>query len=165
MDYIEIDLTSSEILQGSLVGSMRQVENLKNGKRPTYGAGNSNDWQLHIEGALGEMAFAKFKDAYWSKGSIGDPDVGDDQVRTGAKHTHNLILHPYDQDDARYYLLTGVNGCYRIWGWILGKDGKNENYWSDPLNGRPAFFVPKEALMPVGDMFYNERQAIHGGSR
>jgi hypothetical protein len=143
----EIRLSPKEVLQGAVVGAMRQVENLKAGRQPAYGAGVLNDWQLHIEGALGEMAFAKFAGLYWS-GAHGfrADDVGSWQIRTRSEDWHELILHEDDADDRRFVLITGRNGDYVIHGWIFAKEGKRADLWKDPAKGRPAFFVPQSEL-------------------
>lgn len=144
---IEIKLTSQEILKGAMVGIMRQTENLKKKAQPAYGAGSKDDWQLHIEGALGECALAKYLNVYWSgKGEMRNPDVGPFDVRTRSRHDYELILHPNDPDERTFWLLTGSNGVYRIHGCIKGKDGKKKEFWKDPAGGRPAFFVPQSEL-------------------
>ena len=151
MADVEISLTNFEKMLASFAGVMRQVENLKNRKRPMYGAGHENDWQLHVEGCLGECALAKHMGVYWSgKGIIGAPEVGVMDVRTAARDSHRLILHESDDDDRVFWLLCGLNGRYRIKGWILGRDGKKPEYWEDPGTGRPAYFVPQSALNSPG---------------
>ena len=40
----------------------------------------------------------------------------------------------------------------RIPGWILGRDGKRDEYW-ETVNGRSAYWVPQAALNPdLGDL-------------
>lgn len=142
----ETRLSYDEIVQGSIAGILRQLENLRDKRKAAHGCGSENDWQIHIEGCLGEMALAKHLGVYWSKGSFRGDDVQNLQVRTRSRHTYDLILHRDDPDDKRFYLVTGVNGRYQIHGWILGRTGKQEKFWSDPAKGRPAFFVPKSEL-------------------
>jgi len=144
----EIGLTTTEIMQGALVGVMRQVQNIRDRRQDKYGASNSKGWQLHIEGALGEMALAKFLDLYWGGvGTFRGSDVGkSQQVRTRSRHNYELMLHPDDDDEQTYWLLTGTNGTYRVHGWLRGADGKKDHYWKDPAGGRPAFFVPQSDL-------------------
>ena len=133
-------------------GVMRQVENLKNGLPPRYGAGHQMDWQLHIEGALGEMALAKHLGLYWpGKGERGQPDLVHSgwvvEVRLAKRDDYDLRLHPHDKDHARYWLMTGINGSYSVRGWILGADGKKSEFWGDKWNtGRPAYWVPQSEL-------------------
>lgn len=146
MSY-NIVLTPAEMLVAAQVGIQRQVQNLKHNVQAAYGARREHDWQLNIEGALGEMALAKYLGIYWDgKGEMREPDVGNVDVRTTPKPNNRLILHPKDPDDRVFYLLTGYNGQYVVRGSILGKDGKKQEYWTDPKTGRPAYFVPQEAL-------------------
>jgi hypothetical protein len=144
---LNIRLSLAEMQIAAQVGIQRQIQNLKNGAVPAYGAGNKNDWQLHIEGALGEMALAKHLGIYWDgKGTMRAPDVGDVDVRTRSKHTYDLIVHDRDDDGRFIYLLTGGNGEYRFHGGIYARDAKHERYWKDPAGGRPAYFVPQSHL-------------------
>ena len=145
---MDVSLTPSEMMQAAHVGIMRQVQNLKCDRRPAYGAGDDNDWQYHIEGALGEFAFAKLAGIFWN-GNLGQLDLSDVanyEVRTRSRSHYDLILHPKDDDTKVFILLTGRNGRYRVHGWIRGADGKRDVYWRDPAKGRPAFFVPQSAL-------------------
>jgi hypothetical protein len=147
---IEITLTFPEILQAAFVGAMRQVENIRDAPERGHGDDGMNDWQKNIEGALGEMAVASYLNLYWrGKGDKKSPDVGGKcDVRTTTSHNFHLRLHPTDIDDRPYWLVTGKNGSYRIHGWLLAKDGKKPEYWSELPGhpGRPAFFVPQSAL-------------------
>src|SRR5210317_1224489 len=142
-------LTPWEMLLAAQAGVMRQVENCKLRRTPHYSAGSENDWQLHIEGCMGEFALAKFRGVHWTgKGKLRAPDVGDVDVRTSSKDYYKLILHDADPDDRVFWLLCGNNGQYSVKGWITGKDGKRMEYWKDPAKGRPAYFVPHNALHP-----------------
>jgi len=125
---------------------MCQVESIQNGYKPAYGAGNDIDWQISIEGALAEMALAKHLGLYWSKGKVGCKDVGPHQCRSSQRDDRRLILHDRDCDTDRYYFVTGKNGEYWIRGWIMGKDGKKDEFKDDPCGGRPAYFVPTSVL-------------------
>ena len=143
------------MIQAATSGILRHVENTKKGKKPTYGIDPVNDWQAHIEGALGECAVAKALNMYWAgKGTVGAADVGLDlEVRTTPIAKGRLILHPADKDNAAYVLVTGLNGTYQIRGWVYGWDGKQEKYWDDPSEkNRPAFFVPQEDLISFEDL-------------
>jgi hypothetical protein len=143
-----VKLTPSEMMQGAMVGVMRQVQNVKSGHGVNYfGARDENSWSLHIEGALGEMALAKHLNVYYGgTGSRGGFDVSNVDVRTTVYQNGRLILHPSDDDDRKYYLLTGHAGEYAVRGWIYGYDGKHSDYWDDPKGNRGAYFVPQERL-------------------
>ncbi len=146
-----VTLSTFEIMQAALVGVMRQCQNIRAGRVDAHGASNKMGWQLHIEGACGEMAVAKHFGIFWN-GNIGNlraDDVGDLQVRTRSRHNYDLILHPSDPDDKAFILVTGVCPGYQLRGWILGSAGKKPEFWKDPAGGRPAFFVPTEQLEPL----------------
>jgi hypothetical protein len=129
-------------------GVMRQLQNLRDGRKPAYGAGDEMDWQIHIEGSLGEGALAKYHGVYHGGiGKLRAPDVGVVDVRTAAKHSHRLMIHPPDPDDRVFWFVTGTNGKYQIRGWLLAKDGKRKEWWQDPKKkDRWAFFVPTSEL-------------------
>ena len=152
---LSVKLTPSQILQGANAGVLRQVQNLQKNRTPRYGADNRNDWQLHVEGCLGEIAVASYLGIFWDAnlGMLHRSDVGELEVRCRSKNWYDLIIHHEDSNHAKYVLITGVNGSYDIHGWIYGYSGKNEKYWSDPAKGRPAFFVPKSELNSMDTIF------------
>lgn len=145
-------LSKGEMHLAATVGCLRQIENLAGCRRDAYGADPENGWTLHIEGAAGELAFAKWSKHYWS-GNLGNlqaDDVGRVQIRTRAKHGWELPIHPRDPDDRIFVLITGRAPQLRLRGWIWGRDGKDQQYWSDPSGkGRPAYFVPNAVLNPM----------------
>lgn len=147
MDKPVVALAPWEILIAAHAGCMRQVENLKLRRAPGYGVSSTMDWQINIEGILGEFALSKYLGVRWEgKGKLRAPDVGEVDVRTRSRHHYDLILHDEDPDDRVFWLLTGINGTYTVHGCIRAIDGKRREYWRDPAGGRPAYFVPQSAL-------------------
>lgn len=154
VDVVEVSLSPSEMMTAALAGVMRQVENCKRSRTPRFGAGATNDWQLHIEGCLGEYAIAKYLGAFWpGKGRLRTADVGDMDVRTRSRDGYELIVHDSDPDHRVFWLVCGSNGKYRVKGWIFGRDAKKDSYWKDPAGGRPAYFVPHSALRDPKDFW------------
>ena len=144
---MRVRLSLSEMQIAAQAAVQRQLQNLKNNAEPAFGAGNKNDWQLHIEGCLGEMALAKSLGVYWDgKGIMRSFDVGSYDVRTTSGENSRLIIHDSDPDDRFIFLLVGSNGSYRICGGIIAKDAKQQKYWVDPGTGRPAYFIPQKDL-------------------
>lgn len=145
---IIITLTSVEVTQAAMIGIMRHVQDLKQGLHARHGLLPGNAWQIHIEGACGEMAVAKHYGKYWN-GNIGNlkaHDVGHLEVRTTRHENGRLILHKTDPDDAVFVLLTGECPSYTLRGWIRGADGKKTEFWDEPRAGRAAYFVPASKL-------------------
>ena len=148
-----IELTTAEVQMATIIGVQRQIEDIKWENHGKYKSERHLAWQRHIEGALAECALAKFLNVYWSKGKHDQPDVGKVDVRTTHHENGKLTLHKEDKDDRKYYLLTGLNGKYMIRGWLLGKAGKQEKFWSDPTGkDRWAYFVPQEFLNKVDEL-------------
>lgn len=145
---MKVTLTGQEIMQGAFVGIMRQTQNLRDSRIQAHNVGKGLDWQMHVEGALGEFALAKLLGTFWSGAhSFRGVDVGKWQVRTTPHDNGSLILHDSDADEDRFVLMTGGNGEYVVRGWILAAAGKRKHWWRDPTGkGRPAFFVPQSAL-------------------
>jgi hypothetical protein len=146
--HCNVVLSATEMLMAASAGVCRQVHNARSDKPTTYGSGHLHDWQYHCEGALGECALAKFLNVYWpGKGDMRDADVGEMDVRTRSEHWYDMVLHDEDPDDRIYWLLTGINGKYKVHGWMWAGDGKKDEYWSDPAKqGRHAYFVPQSKL-------------------
>ena len=92
-----IDLNAHEMEIACLVG-VRHRSKTQGASR--LGVGTFNDWQIALEGCLGEMALAKKLGWYWDgKGVKRAPDVGQVDVRTTPLERGRLILHPDDPDE------------------------------------------------------------------
>lgn len=145
---ILIELSPAEIQMAALVGCQRTVQCIQNGSKHRYGAKDTDAWQMSIEGAMGECALAKHLGIFWSKGTPGATDVGPHDVRQTHHANGQLIVHPTDDDNRRFYLVTGILGKYTIHGYMYGRDAKQSKYWADPQGtNRPAYFVPQFDLI------------------
>jgi hypothetical protein len=160
----KIVLGPAAMLVAAGVASLRQAQNLAFGRRDKHGAPTdpAEAYRIHLLGAAGEVAVAERLGIFYdgALGRMQAADVGHVQVRT-TKHSHGcLILHPEDPDDDVYVLVTGDPPSLRLVGRIRGRDGKRPEFWRDPTSkGRPAFFVPQEALRPL-----RMSQTARGGS-
>ncbi|CAB4197130.1 hypothetical protein UFOVP1304_4 [uncultured Caudovirales phage] len=149
-----ITLTPPEMMIASQVGCMRHISAVKAGLTDKHGASPGN-WQVHIDGALGEIAVAKALDRFWS-GSVNTfkaADIGANiQVRTSQRHDSRLIVRHDDSDDDLFVLVTGIAPDYRVRGWISGADAKQDQWLANPHNREAAFFVPESALHPISSI-------------
>lgn len=160
MSDVTVELDGSEYLQAMLVGCMRAAQNRRRGRQQAYGATAANSEQCHITGAVGEACVAKFLNRYWlGVGTFRGPDVGGVQVRARSKASYQLILHKEDADDDIFVLVIACEGVGIVRGWIYGRDGKLDDHWADPANGRPAYFVPSEKLRPMSEFPAQRRLA------
>lgn len=149
---IEVTLSATEMEIAALVACKRNIQNLILGRKDAHGASRENCWQLNIDGALGEMAVAQWRDKYWT-GNLGNlkaADVGSLEVRTSLRDDARLILHKDSPDNRCFILVTGVGPVFMLRGWIWAREGKRSEFWCDPTSqGRAAFFVPQSVLRPM----------------
>jgi hypothetical protein len=133
---------------------MRHIAAVKAGLKDRFGA-EQGGWNLHIEGALGELAMAKHLGLFWSASvnTFHAPDLGAFiQVRTRSSHAYDLIVRMEDDKTDVFALLTGVAPEYWAHGWILGVDAQNEAWWKTHGDRPGAWFVPKQQLRPFRDL-------------
>lgn len=163
---MRIDLTWEEVSFACIVAQRRRLSNAMRGNKAGH-AGDHNFFlgmNLDVKGCLGEYAVAKALNLHWSGlAYTRAPDVGGMiEVRAIDDARKRLILHPED-DDALMAVLALVPDndvrAIELRGWISVKDGKNPAYWSDPNTGRPAFFIPHSALLPMESLRDQIRRA------
>lgn len=135
----------------STVGLMRNIAAIKRDlpdKNGHEGAG----WNLHIEGACGELAAAKAMKLYWA-GGINNfkngGDVGKLQVRTRSKPDYELIICNDDADDDTFVLVVGQCPAYDVIGKIRACDGKKDEWICEHGHRPAAWFVPQKVLDPI----------------
>ena len=152
MDDAVVVLTWSEMMQAAMCGAMRNIAAMRDGRQPAPRVPHSaeNTWTIHIEGAAGEMAFAKHAGFYWGAtvNSFKLPDVGAIQVRTRSRHSYDLIIRRGDCDDDVFVLVTGIAPRFVIRGWIGAREAKSHPEWIQTHGeGEAAWFVPQAALL------------------
>ena len=157
MSAVPVTLTWFEAAMASEVGRMRHLSAIK-ANRPDRHGFEGAGWNVHIEGACGELALAKVLGVYWdgSVDTFDAPDVGRLQVRTRSEHDYELIVRPTDSDTSRWVLVTGRCPRYVVRGWISGQEAKRPQ-WLRTHGGRPpAHFVPHAALHPISTLALEE---------
>jgi len=145
---VNVHLTCGELYAGALAGCLRQIENLSvDGAKPTRGLDtNELDWQMHVEGALKELAAAKHFGLYFGgKGQRGDKDFKEFEVRSTDKPHGRLLVRKTDSPDSFYILVTGLNGNYTVHGGMYGHEAMVDEYWDKKMK-RPCWAVPQRDL-------------------
>ncbi len=151
---IEVKLDRSEMLTAALVAVTRHIENRQKGNNHRWGMnGPMEGWQRDIEGALGECAVAKALDFYWSSGRPRQADVGQWEVRSTAHHDGGLIVHDDDKDDAKYILVTGAEGNYKLRGWMYGHEAKQYPTKVLVKGMHEPHYVPQSDLRPMSTIW------------
>jgi len=160
-----VTLTPVEAFTAALIGVMRHVQDIRDARKADiYGMPNGNPWVFDIEGALGEQVISKLFKLRWD-GSVGNlyaKDVGKLQVRATSRQEGRLILHHRDNDNDIFFLVIcplGNSLDFNVVGWCYAKDGKQPEYVSDPVGGRKAFFVERDALRDVEELLHVDHSA------
>jgi hypothetical protein len=148
---VNVRLEWFEISRAALVGVSRNVEAMRKGCVQNL-RGKDVSWEQHVVGALGECAFAKGTNRYWS-GSVNTfkaADIGGNiQIRTRSSHHYDLIVRSGDSDADVFVLVTGGPAEFAIRGWMAAADAKQEQFRANYGNYGEAFFVPQSALHPI----------------
>lgn len=153
-----VNLEEYEVSLGVFVGTKRNQEAIKLGKKDSFGFNGSQEegLNIHIEGACGEIALAKFMNWFYS-GSVNTykdgGDVGKIQVRTRSRDDYDLIVRKNDKDSDIFVLVTGERPSYKIHGWIKAGDAKKEIFLKNYGRRSPAYFVPQEFLLKISDLY------------
>ena len=149
-----IKLTKPELMVAGLVGNMRSISSLGNLVQNKHSPTDSQ-WQIDVDGAAAEMAFAKWMNVYYepSVNTFKAPDVGVMQVRS-TKHEHGkLIIRANDKKDEIVVLVINRMPTYTMAGWIRTNDAKQDKYLYDPNGkGAPAWMVPQVNLNKMEDL-------------
>jgi hypothetical protein len=145
-----VALTNREMIQAGLAGVLRSVESIHHGFRGQKRAeGYEMLWQRDIEGALGELAFAKAMDRHWTGNErLKARDVGEWEVRTSSLPLASLIIRSHDRDEQKFALVVGSDATYTVCGWFLAGEAKDHKEWLyDPGHRKaPAWWVPQSEL-------------------
>jgi len=143
---LELDLAMHVACQRNRDGIQANADNAKHGN-------DAGSLELHLRGALGELALAKATNRYWSGAGVGyhdEEDVGHVQVRVTQHLDGCLIVRPGDgHADQPWVLVTGSYPDYTVVGWIIGRDARQGRFLRDPNGRPPAYFVPQSELVPL----------------
>ncbi len=156
---VEFVFSEEERKQAMEEGMRRQAVNEAKGLRGRNKGAARGDkaLEIHLLGAAGEMAVASFvglkhelyKESEARRGSDDLPGI---DVKTRSKHSYDLIVQKNEDPKKKFVLVTIENQKTLIHGWCWGEEAMDEKFWADPARGRPAYFVPKEFLRPLGTL-------------
>lgn len=142
----------------------RQLVNEKKGLKGRNGGPADGDKALffHKLGAAGELAVADFlqlreflyQETEAKRGSSDLPPNID--VKTRSRHDYDLICQLDEKPGKTLVLVTIQNKITLLHGWIKSEDAMKEQWKKDPAHGRPAYFVPQSALLPLVNLRHAE---------
>jgi len=135
----------------------RQSINEKKGLKGRNGGPENGEKALffHKLGAAGELAVADYlglreflyQETEAKRGSVDLPPNID--VKTRSRHDYDLICQLDEKPGKILVLVTIQNKITLLHGWIKSEDAMQEQWKKDPAHGRPAYFVPQFALLPL----------------
>jgi len=150
---VTVSLTMSELRIAAEVGVQRHMNNLRDNRHNAHGLNRADDnWSKDIDGAGAEMAVAKHYGIYWCSGRRGDDDVGPLQVRNTVHRDGHLAMYEKDKPERAYILAIGLDGVFKLVGWLPGHEGKVETFWKKTPRGTMAFWIPQSALRPIVEL-------------
>jgi hypothetical protein len=153
---IWVALNEHERAMGAKEGTARQDDAVRRGLKDKYGF-EGDPLEIHINGARGEIGFAKVVGAHW-RSSVGTfksgYDVGKLQVRTRSRHDYELIFRPDDQpmESQPFVLVLGNFSLFSVVGWIIGRDARRDEWLQTHANRPKAWFVPQERLLDIREL-------------
>ena len=155
MKDIKVSLNWREIFSAAEIGISRHIESEKKGLKNKHGLNSYDGWRVNIEGAIGELAYAKAMNKFWPMSvntfkSI--PDVDQEEIRTRSEDYYDLLVRDDDPDDRIYVLVTGKIPNFIVRGWMLGRDAKQTKWKKNYANRPPAYFVPQAFLHDLNDI-------------
>lgn len=147
----QIELTDSEIRQVALVAADRVITSKNLGYKNKHGFDGKSRWDIDINGAAAELAYAKMRKEYWkaSTGTNQDVDHNENvEIRWTSHQGGKLILRPGDNPESYFVLVVDPAPVMRVVGWIKGLDGMIDQYKTDfGVSGRPEVWaVPQSDL-------------------
>lgn len=142
----------------------RQLANEKKRLKGRNGGPASGEKALffHKLGAAGELAVADFlhlreflyQETEAKRGSCDLPPNID--VKTRSKSHYDLICQLDEKPGKILVLVTIQNKITLLHGWIRSEDAMKKQWRKDPAGGRPAYFVPQSALLPLINLRHAE---------
>lgn len=154
---VQVTLTNQELWMATSLGIMRgwQSKVLKS-KDKVSDHSYTESIRMHILGALGEAAFAKYFQVYNSQTFNewkNSPDIKngehDIEIRTRSKESYDLIIREDDKSTSIYVLATGDGDQIKLHGWIYGDKGKKKEYIKEYGGKSPAYFIPSNKLNSI----------------
>jgi hypothetical protein len=104
---------------------------------------------LHINGACGEIAVAKWRDCYFlpTIDKFKSPDIGNKvQVKTRSRHDYDLLVRTDDKDAEIFVLVTGWAPVLCLRGWAWGHEARQPAFLQTYGGREEAWFMPQALL-------------------
>tara|TARA_R100000963_G_scaffold34969_1_gene30522 strand:- start:592 stop:1104 length:513 start_codon:yes stop_codon:yes gene_type:complete len=157
---MNIILTEKQISYATEMGKKRHKYDSTIGARGAYNISKkmNSTATLDIQGCVAEYAVSLLLNKEWIGFSENfqniESDVGNNlQIRSTYLPHGNLILHQKDADNQKFVLVKLHNlPNVDVVGWVMGKDAKQEQFWTEPVKNRPCYMYPSQLLQDMDDI-------------
>lgn len=150
-DVVQVDMNALEVLWATALAAIRRTSAWRNGYNSSKHTDQLSDWAWDVEGALAEMAFAKWLGVYYTPKNLDGkrPDVAGNQVRSTAHVEGHLYFRENDKVNAHQRFVLGIVYRGKVWfvGWFVGTDCMKDEFWSERDD---AWRVPQSKLYSMG---------------
>lgn len=151
---ILIRYTHYEVACWAHAGTTRHCNVLTREDKSTFEIRHENAWSNDIEAVAAEAAVAKWLGVYYEPSDKGGTDVAGFYEVRSTRVLHGWMgLHEWDKpDDQPYILVTGRMPLLTIHGWITGKEGMHQRYWTTKGLTYPCFVIRQSDLHPLANL-------------
>ena len=150
-----VTLTKVEMFSAAQAGCLRRINALCKDLPQPYGKPKDPLFDIDVESSGAEMAVAKAFGLYWNTypNEFRDlpGDVANLEVRWTKHMNGHLIVHKRDKDDRPFVLVRGNMPHYKVGGWMMGADAKQEK-WIHGMREEPGYWVPNDQLHSLADL-------------
>jgi len=127
-----VKLSDAEMHMALAVNTLLRVKTIKGGIKDPTGGKPDDEWKHTVIGGLGELAFCKAMNIFWS-GNLDTFKKADAlkkvQIRCTAYEHGYLTVYENDNTSHDYVLVTGCDDTFRLAGFISGADAKKPEYF------------------------------------
>ena len=147
---MEVKLQMVECLNACNLGAIRHFRSILQGRKTRFQMKEGASLTNHQRGALGELAFCKLVNHYWTPhyDTFGTADFGENvEIRTSGMDCVKVKA----SDEGIIVSMSGDTESnpptFTYHGWIHAAAAKRAEWLSDPGGyGHPAYFVPRSLL-------------------
>ena len=154
-----VTLEKYEFEIAKFVGQARNNSAMAKGSKDHFTLRKGEESEdLHIIGACGEVAVAKYLNIFWD-GSVNtyktSPDLKPSlEVKTTRNPEGDLYIKNHESLEQRFILVArGVKDKFAVWdivGWFNGVDAPP--YITENIDGKSCYKVPKEKLHDIKEL-------------
>lgn len=155
----EVTLTPDDYSVVLHLSADRMIESLRAGRRDAVWDKDNwiHEYHIHILGAVGEIAFAKWIGEYPRFGvkqfsGMDSDHAGDIEIRHRSSRDYDLKITDKDDPKRKYVLTRGLPPKIEIAGWSYGGEVMKDEFRANHGGYGECWFVPVEHLRTMEEI-------------